>query len=204
MGPFAPQSRTLSPCTLRPDYFGDKGLPELLVEMQEQSQDLAMSAVGGCVSYLRSCLMDTELVSMRNFKRYEDFDDGGMGKLIVDGQTLANLEILESEGGKGHSLIDRMDRFLDYSAPPNFSPTNARKHAFMQQLISPPHFLSPSFRTLRLACQIENSRHVLTRTQTQSRWVSVLTFCLPQMRNRVREAVVPHVGVLAPSRCGRD
>jgi hypothetical protein len=117
---------TLKAATPKPDYFGDKGLPELLVEMQEQSQDLAMSAVGGCVSYLRSCLMDTELVSMRNFNKYEDFDDGGMGKLIVDGQTLANLEILESEGGKGHSLIDRMDRLFGYSASPSPSLATAR------------------------------------------------------------------------------
>ncbi len=51
----------------------------------------------GSSQYLRTLLMDTELVSMRNFHRYEDFDAGGSAKLIIDGQTLANLEIREHE-----------------------------------------------------------------------------------------------------------
>ncbi|KAJ3035450.1 DNA mismatch repair protein msh6 [Rhizophlyctis rosea] len=58
------------------------------------SQPLAMSALGGLVSYLRTLLLDKELVSARNFHLYDPVRQ--FGTLVLDGQTLKNLEVFEN------------------------------------------------------------------------------------------------------------
>ncbi|KAJ8250672.1 hypothetical protein COCON_G00225940 [Conger conger] len=117
------------------DYFkeGD-GLPPALKAMTSESDalgltpgeghELALSALGGCVFYLKKCLVDQELISMANFEEYVPVDvemeraDGDSGvfrqarqRMVLDGVTLANLEVLQngSTGGGEGTLLERLD-----------------------------------------------------------------------------------------------
>lgn len=86
--------------------------------------ELALSALGGCMFYLKKCLVDQELFSMGNFEEYVPVDvemeqAGGAScffaqtrqKMVLDGVTLANLEILQnsSTGGPEGTLLERLD-----------------------------------------------------------------------------------------------
>lgn len=44
-------------------------LPSVIEELK--SDELALSSFGGCLSYLRELKLDHELVSMKNFKKYD-------------------------------------------------------------------------------------------------------------------------------------
>lgn len=125
------------------DYFreggGDGGteggsvLPAPLKRMTSESDslgltpkdgcELALSALGGCVFYLKKCLVDQELLSMSNFEEYVPADvemeasSGPAGffartrqRMVVDGVTLANLEIFQNaSGGTEGTLLERLD-----------------------------------------------------------------------------------------------
>lgn len=86
--------------------------------------ELALSAFGGCMFYLKKCLVDKELLSMGNFEEYVPVDvemeqAGGAScffaqtrqRMVLDGVTLANLEILQnsSTGGPEGTLLERLD-----------------------------------------------------------------------------------------------
>lgn len=86
--------------------------------------ELALSALGGCMFYLKKCLVDQELFSMGNFEEYVPVDvemeqAGGAScffakthqRMVLDGVTLANLEILQnsSTGGPEGTLLERLD-----------------------------------------------------------------------------------------------
>ncbi|XP_016132019.1 DNA mismatch repair protein Msh6 isoform X2 [Sinocyclocheilus grahami] len=86
--------------------------------------ELALSALGGCMFYLKKCLVDKELFSMGNFEEYVPVDvemeqaGGASGffaqtrqRMVLDGVTLANLEILQnsSTGGPEGTLLERLD-----------------------------------------------------------------------------------------------
>lgn len=88
------------------------------------SYELALSAFGGCIFYLKKCLVDQELLSMGNFEEYVPVDvemdqAGGAScffaqtrqRMVLDGVTLANLEILQnsSSGGPEGTLLERLD-----------------------------------------------------------------------------------------------
>ncbi|KAI8098718.1 muts domain V-domain-containing protein [Halteromyces radiatus] len=53
-----------------------------------------LSAIGGLIWYLRSLKLDKELLSARNFHPYDPLQNAT--SLVLDGQTLANLEIFEN------------------------------------------------------------------------------------------------------------
>ncbi|XP_070696537.1 DNA mismatch repair protein Msh6 [Pempheris klunzingeri] len=125
------------------DYFretagkdqGTEGgfLPPLLKEMTSESdslcltpkegRELALSALGGCIFYLKKCLVDQELLSMANFEEYVPVDvemENAAGpasffartcqRMVVDGVTLANLEIFQNgSGGTEGTLLERLD-----------------------------------------------------------------------------------------------
>nr|XP_032811773.1 DNA mismatch repair protein Msh6 [Petromyzon marinus] len=103
--------------------------------------ELALSALGAMLFYLRKCLIDHELLSMGNFRRYqppdlalagdahnghrdanEDDDEeeevGSTGlatrRMVLDGVTLTNLEVLQSSttGGVEGTLLVRLDSCL--------------------------------------------------------------------------------------------
>ena len=85
--------------------------PDTLRTMHKEGSRLALSAVGGCVSYLRSIKLDDELVSLRNFRHMRDFEGELVSSLVIDGQTLCNLEILENSSGTTEgTLLKHLDR----------------------------------------------------------------------------------------------
>ena len=112
---------------------GNHFLPPLLKKMTSKSDslcltpkegyELALSALGGCIFYLKKCLVDMELLSMANFEEYVPVDvemEKAAGtasffaktrqRMVLDGVTLANLEIFQNgSGGTEGALLDRLD-----------------------------------------------------------------------------------------------
>lgn len=112
---------------------GSSFLPALLKQMTSESDslcltpkegyELALSALGGCIFYLKKCLVDQELLSMANFEEYVPVDvemEKAAGpasfftrtrqRMVLDGVTLANLEIFQNgSGGTDGTLLDRLD-----------------------------------------------------------------------------------------------
>ncbi|KAM3606369.1 uncharacterized protein V6R79_014979 [Siganus canaliculatus] len=112
---------------------GGTFLPVLLKEMTSESDslcltpkegyELALSALGGCIFYLKKCLVDQELLSMANFEEYVPVDvemEKASGpasffartrqRMVLDGVTLANLEIFQNgTGGTEGTLLERLD-----------------------------------------------------------------------------------------------
>lgn len=124
------------------DYFSENAdkeksgnclLPPLLKNMTSESDslcltpkdghELALSALGGCIFYLKKCLVDQELLSMANFEAYVPVDvelekaSGAASfftqtrqRMVLDGVTLANLEIfINGSGGTEGTLLERLD-----------------------------------------------------------------------------------------------
>lgn len=94
-------------------YFGaDKGAeehwPESLAKVSEK--DLLMSALGALVQYLRVLKIERNLLSQGNFTWYSPIHKNGT--LILDGQTLINLEIFANSvnGGSGGTLFTLLNR----------------------------------------------------------------------------------------------
>ncbi|TKA55262.1 hypothetical protein B0A53_02232 [Rhodotorula sp. CCFEE 5036] len=71
---------------------------------------VAMSALGGMVWYLRQLNLDSDLVTARNFNIYDPLSRGN-GTLVLDGQTLAHIEVLQnSQGGTEGTLLQLLSR----------------------------------------------------------------------------------------------
>uniref|UniRef100_A0A671YM23 DNA mismatch repair protein n=1 Tax=Sparus aurata TaxID=8175 RepID=A0A671YM23_SPAAU len=112
---------------------GNNFLPAPLKKMTSESDslcltpkdgyELALSALGGCIFYLKKCLVDQELLSMANFEEYVPVDvemEKAAGpasffaktrqRMVLDGVTLANLEIFQNgSGGTEGTLLERLD-----------------------------------------------------------------------------------------------
>ncbi|KAJ2796703.1 DNA mismatch repair protein msh6, partial [Coemansia helicoidea] len=71
-------------------YFGSDGWPAALQRAAEH-EPLALTAVGGLLSYLRSLKLDADLASLGNFAPYAPMQHGTA--LVLDGPTVANLDI---------------------------------------------------------------------------------------------------------------
>uniref|UniRef100_A0A8C5WA34 DNA mismatch repair protein n=1 Tax=Microcebus murinus TaxID=30608 RepID=A0A8C5WA34_MICMU len=109
-------------------------LPQVLKDMTSESDsigltpgeksELALSALGGCVFYLKKCLIDQELLSMANFEEYIplDSDIGSTTspgaiftktnqRMVLDAVTLSNLEIFQNgtNGSTEGTLLERVD-----------------------------------------------------------------------------------------------
>ncbi|KAM3863433.1 DNA mismatch repair protein Msh6 [Diretmus argenteus] len=115
------------------DQDTDGPFPTLLKKMTSESDslcltpkegyELALSALGGCIFYLKKCLVDQELLSMANFEEYVPVDvemEKAAGpvsffaqtrqRMVLDGVTLANLEIIQNvSGGTEGTLLERLD-----------------------------------------------------------------------------------------------
>ncbi|GAA6021689.1 hypothetical protein JCM8202_004312 [Rhodotorula sphaerocarpa] len=71
---------------------------------------VAMSALGAMVWYLRQLNLDSDLVTARNFNVYDPLSRGN-GTLVLDGQTLAHIEVLQnSQGGTEGTLLQLLSR----------------------------------------------------------------------------------------------
>ncbi|XP_062256703.1 DNA mismatch repair protein Msh6 isoform X2 [Platichthys flesus] len=119
--------------TGKEEKAGNHFLPPLLKKMTSESDslgltpkegyELALSALGGCIFYLKKCLVDMELLSMANFEEYVPVDvelEKAAGpasffaqtrqRMVLDGVTLANLEIFQNgSGGTEGTLLERLD-----------------------------------------------------------------------------------------------
>ncbi|ORY03012.1 DNA mismatch repair protein Msh6 [Basidiobolus meristosporus CBS 931.73] len=82
--------------------------PAALVAFQDKH--LALSALGGLTWYLRSLKLDKELLSLKNIHAYDPIHQ--MTSLILDGQTLVNLEIFENsfDGGEEGTVFKLLNR----------------------------------------------------------------------------------------------
>lgn len=89
-----------------------------------ENSELALSALGGCVFYLKKCLIDQELLSQANFEEYVPVDivtAKSMSssslfartgqRMVLDGVTLMNLEVLQNgtNGTTEGTLLERID-----------------------------------------------------------------------------------------------
>ncbi|KAF9286408.1 DNA mismatch repair protein msh6 [Mortierella alpina] len=68
--------------------------PPALQKMKDNGS--VMSALGGLVWYLKSLKLDKELLSFKNFYNYDPVRQAST--LILDGQTLSNLEVFQNNG----------------------------------------------------------------------------------------------------------
>jgi DNA mismatch repair protein MSH6 len=84
--------------------------PEKLREVKDK--DLAMSALGGLTHYLRVLKLDQNLLSQGNFASYNPIHRNGT--LILDGQSLINLEIFSNtaNGGPEGTLFSLLNRCI--------------------------------------------------------------------------------------------
>ncbi|XP_058429258.1 DNA mismatch repair protein Msh6 isoform X4 [Marmota monax] len=108
-------------------------LPQVLKDMTSESDsigltpgeksELALSALGGCVFYLKKCLIDQDLLSMANFEEYIPLDSDMVNtrsgakftkanqRMVLDAVTLNNLEIFVNgtNGSTEGTLLERID-----------------------------------------------------------------------------------------------
>lgn len=87
---------------------GQEVWPAVLSESQDK--DVLMSALGALVHYLRVLMLDKDLLSQGCFTSYHPIRE--KGTLILDGQTLTNLEIFTntSDGTTEGTLFKLVDR----------------------------------------------------------------------------------------------
>ena len=77
---------------------------------EARGKDLVMSAMGGLIYYLRALKIDRELLSLGNFTWYDPIRKAT--SLVLDGQTLINLEIFANsfDGGVDGTLFLLLNR----------------------------------------------------------------------------------------------
>ncbi|GAA5834783.1 hypothetical protein JCM11251_003661 [Rhodosporidiobolus azoricus] len=83
-------------------------VPESIRQMYDKP--VAMSALGGMISYLRQLNLDADLVTAKNFNVYDPLSRSS-GTLALDGQTLAHIEVLQnSQGTTEGTLLQLLSR----------------------------------------------------------------------------------------------
>jgi DNA mismatch repair protein MSH6 len=94
-------------------YFVQEGVdeevwPEILKESRDKN--LLMSALGALIHYLRVLKLEESLLSQRNFQWYTPIHKNGT--LVLDGQTLINLEVFSNtvNGGPEGTLFNLLNR----------------------------------------------------------------------------------------------
>ncbi|KAG0378622.1 DNA mismatch repair protein msh6 [Mortierella sp. AD032] len=98
------------------EYFGANEVGSLApgcwpAALQTMKDNAAViSALGGLVWYLRSLKLDTELLSFKNFHVYDPVRQAST--LILDGQTLSNLEVFQnnSDGSESGTVLRLLNR----------------------------------------------------------------------------------------------
>ncbi|KAJ2813639.1 DNA mismatch repair protein msh6 [Coemansia furcata] len=87
-------------------YFtGDSSAWPAVLQQVAESDPLALMAVGGLLSYLRSLKLDQDLASLGNFSFYSPLQHSTA--LVLDGPTISNLDLfsVSSEGGASSNPI---------------------------------------------------------------------------------------------------
>lgn len=109
-----------------------------LHQTPKKEYELAIRSLGACIWYLKKCLIDDQLLTMKLFEQYVPIDGASFTEpkktfarqhMILDGITLRNLEILETNSSETieGSLQEAMD----------FCCTSFGKRLFRQWLCSP-------------------------------------------------------------------
>lgn len=116
------------------DDLDNGSLPPVLKSMTSGSDtlaltpgdnsELALSALGASIFYMKKCLIDQELLSMANFEEYvpvdvdlekaqsaNSFFAKTSQRMVLDGVTLTNLEILQNgtNGSIEGTLLEKLD-----------------------------------------------------------------------------------------------
>eukprot|EP01119_Soliformovum_irregulare_P010330 TRINITY_DN2538_c2_g1_i6.p1 TRINITY_DN2538_c2_g1~~TRINITY_DN2538_c2_g1_i6.p1 ORF type:complete len:2218 (-),score=665.69 TRINITY_DN2538_c2_g1_i6:11-6022(-) len=93
-------------------YFDmEDNWPECLHQFKDNS--VVMSALGACIFYLRKIVMDKDLLNQRNFRQFSLHDQ--QSTMLLDGQTLKNLEILINDHGK---TVGTLLTVMDHTVTP--------------------------------------------------------------------------------------
>lgn len=95
-------------------YFEGGALPETLRELRDKGAAIALSALGGIVSFLQRSLLDKAVLPVCQF---EVLPEDGIPRLAddeqgarLDASALSNLEIVENaEGSKEGTLLSQLD-----------------------------------------------------------------------------------------------
>ncbi|KTW31605.1 hypothetical protein T552_00243 [Pneumocystis carinii B80] len=93
------------------NYFKDNDFNNWPPALQKaRNYPIALSSVGGLVWYLKTLKMDKNLCTLGNFEWYDPIQEAT--SLILDGQTLKNLEIFSNsyDGGLDGTLIKLLNR----------------------------------------------------------------------------------------------
>ena len=97
------------------EYFidneaGEESWPKALQQFDDN--EVVMSAVGGLVSYLKFLQLEKPLLSQGNFESYSPIQKNGT--LILDGQTLMNLELFanSSDGSQDGTLFSLLNKCI--------------------------------------------------------------------------------------------
>lgn len=91
------------------NYF-TSGWPTVLEEAKEK--DLLMSSLGALIQYLRTLQIERDLVTLGNFTWYDPISKAT--SLVLDGQTLINLEIFANsyDSGEEGTLFQLLNRCI--------------------------------------------------------------------------------------------
>ena len=91
------------------DYFPN-GWPAMLQDARDDL--LLMSSLGALIQYLRSLKIEKDLITIENFTRYDPIRKAST--LVLDGQTLINLEIFNNtfDGGTDGTLFQLLNRCI--------------------------------------------------------------------------------------------
>lgn len=89
------------------NYFPDKW-PQVLEAWRDK--ELVMSALGALIQYLRTLKIEENLVTMGKFEVYDPIKKAS--SLVLDGQTLINLEVFANsfDGGTEGTLFELLNR----------------------------------------------------------------------------------------------
>ncbi|RMJ27564.1 hypothetical protein PHISP_01552 [Aspergillus sp. HF37] len=93
-----------------PDDDNVHAWPEALRDAREK--ELAMSAFGALVQYLRVLKLDRDLVTIGNFSWYDPIKKAS--SLVLDGQSLINMEVFANsfDGGSDGTLFQLLNRCI--------------------------------------------------------------------------------------------
>ena len=112
--------RTVAELRARRGYEDQDRWPTVLLALRAAGADLAFSALGAALEYLSELKLDTRILTLRNFTALgrpdggtngSNGDGGGDENMVLDGQTLRNLDVLrcETTGGLEGSLLGVVD-----------------------------------------------------------------------------------------------
>lgn len=89
------------------NYFPEKW-PQVLEDWKDK--ELVMSALGALIQYLRTLKIEENLVTMGKFEVYDPIKKAS--SLVLDGQTLINLEVFANsfDGGTEGTLFELLNR----------------------------------------------------------------------------------------------